>query len=146
MERHGEVYCILLLDNYSAHNVSKDKYSRYIIILFLPPRVTSWHQPADMGMIASLKVGYRVKMSSGMKGFDYGGKATVLDAMKILQQLWEGDHKYAYSHSIAHYWHKAHILPALWNADLNNTLVVNRYVIRTNKYHLYNAMNESYYY
>ena len=53
-----------------------------------------------MGMIASLKVGYRVKMSSGMKGLDYGGKATVLDAMKILQQLWEDDHKYAYIRSL----------------------------------------------
>mmetsp|Transcript_37893 Transcript_37893/g.38355 ORF Transcript_37893/g.38355 Transcript_37893/m.38355 type:complete len:104 (+) Transcript_37893:26-337(+) len=41
VERHGEVFCILLLDNCLAHNVSKDKYSQYINILFLPQRVTS---------------------------------------------------------------------------------------------------------
>ena len=70
--------------------------SRYIIILFLPPRVTSRHQPANIGMISSVKVRYRVKMldillslfdvpggyksantiacvlqPSGMKGLDY---------------------------------------------------------------------------
>ena len=27
VERHGEVYCILLLDNCSVNNVLKDKYS-----------------------------------------------------------------------------------------------------------------------
>ena len=42
---------------------------------------------------------------SAMKGLDYGGQATVLNAMKILQQSWEWDHKYAYSHSIACCWH-----------------------------------------
>ena len=125
VEKHGEVCCLLLLDNCSAHRVLKEQYSRFIIILFLPPRVTSWHQPADMGMIASLKVGYRVKMLDillslfdapggyesasiararqprGMKGLDYDGKATLLDAMKILQPLWDGDKKYAYLDSIA---------------------------------------------
>ena len=82
---------------------------------------------------------------SAMKGLDYGGQATVLNAMKILQQSWEWDHKYAYSHSIACCWRKADILPASWNTDINNTLAVNCYRIRTNKYHLYNTMNESYY-
>ena len=146
LEKYGEVYCLLLLDNCSAHRVLKEQYSRFIIILFLPPRVTSWYQPADMGMIASLKVGYRVKMLDillslfdapggyesasiararqprGMKGFDYGGKAILLDAMKILQPLWDGDKKYAYLDLIARCWQKADILPASWIADINNNV------------------------
>ena len=54
-----------------------------------------------------------------MKGLDYGGKATLLDAMQILLPLWDGDNKYAYSDSIACCWRKADILPASWNADIN---------------------------
>ena len=57
-----------------------------------------------------------------MKGLDYGGKATLLDAMKILQPLWDGDNKYAYSDSSARCWQKADILPASWNADINNNV------------------------
>lgn len=126
MERHDEVQFILLLDNCSEHNVSKDKSSRYIIILSLPSSVTRWHQPADTGIIASLKVRYQVKIQdillslieasggyksasiaralqpSGMKGLDDVGKATILDANEdSTVTLWEVDHKYAYSHSIA---------------------------------------------
>ena len=143
---HGEVLCILLLDNCPAHKISKDDYHALLIIFFLPPRVTSRHQPADMGMIASLKVGYKVRMlkillsifdveggyasaavarrgvKDGCKGLDLGGKATVLDAMNILISIWNGDNKYATAQSIGRCWRKADILPGPWNADLNNRL------------------------
>ena len=42
--------------------------------------------------------------------------------MKILQPLWDGDNKYVYSDSIARCWWKADILPASWNADINNNV------------------------
>ena len=58
---HGKA-CILILDNCSAHDVDKNSVPKYLIIIFLPPNVTNRHQPADMGMIASVKVGYRIIM------------------------------------------------------------------------------------
>ena len=57
---HGDVDCILLLDNCSAHKIDDETIPKRCHILFFPPNMTSNHQPADMGMIASLKVGYRV--------------------------------------------------------------------------------------
>ena len=104
--------------------VPKDAYPDKIMLYFLPPGVTSRHQPADMGMIAALKVGYCVKMldsllaifdvdggyasaataralqKDGCKGLAYGGKATVLDAIEILNSIWNGDNKYARKESI----------------------------------------------
>jgi hypothetical protein len=49
----GDVRCILILDNCRAHTD---------LILSFPPNCTSFLQPADMGMIAALKVGYQVSM------------------------------------------------------------------------------------
>ena len=72
-----------------------------------------------MGMIASTKVGYKTLMLNqlldfsddscgftltgdrrkqqrdGCKRLAFGGKATVLDAMKILQVIWSNGRKYA---------------------------------------------------
>eukprot|EP00978_Attheya_sp_CCMP212_P015924 scaffold41272_cov37-Attheya_sp.AAC.2 len=77
-----------------------------------------------MGMIASLKVGYKLEMLGrllaifdleggfqqaavscgrqrrGCKGLAYGGKAHILDAMNILDYIWGQDGKYAYNDSI----------------------------------------------
>jgi hypothetical protein len=79
------------------------------------------HQPADMGIIASLKVrfkqqlllthlaifemdgGYeaeakqrmKMKMKRGCKGVDYGGKPRLLDTMKILDSIWSKNNRYA---------------------------------------------------
>ena len=61
---HGDKPCLLLLDNCSAHKVDEGRLPPNIHILFIPPNVTNTHQPADMGMIASLKVGYKTKMLS----------------------------------------------------------------------------------
>ena len=92
-----------------------------------------------MGMIASLKVGYktlmlnqlldlfdeeggfelaterRKKQKKGCKGLRYGGKATVMDAIKILHGIWSRDDKYAKVDGIKRCWRKADILPISWN-------------------------------
>ena len=71
-----------------------------------------------MGMITSLKIGYKTKMlgnlltifdeksgygnaarrrittPKGCCGLDVGGKATILDAMFILDEIWNQDGKY----------------------------------------------------
>ena len=136
----------MLLDNCTAHYIDKHLYPYLLIILFLPPNVTNRHQPADMGMIAAIKVGYRVNLlgillalfdveggyaaaavaralvPTGCRGLDYGGKATILDAMKILNSMWERDNKYAKKDSIGRCWRKANILPPSWDADINNNL------------------------
>ena len=88
---------ILILDNCSAHKIDISKILLKITIKFLPPNVTSCHQPADMEMIAALKTGYkslylcqllemfdihggyeqgavsRRRQKQGQKGIQYGG-------------------------------------------------------------------------
>ena len=99
--------------------------------------VTNRSQSADMGMIASLKVGYKSNMlfrlleifdeeggyekaatrrratKRGCRGLDVGGKATLLDAMNILNEIWNKDGKYAEKDSIQRSWRKANIYPHL---------------------------------
>ena len=104
-----------------------------LIILFLPPNVTSRAQPADMGMIAVLKIGYRYIMlgklidlydsysveeidnmraraKRGQKGLDVGCKAHMLDAAEILDGIWSQDGKYASEEGIRKCWKKSDIL------------------------------------
>ena len=50
---------ILTLDNCTAHEMKQFCLPTRLGIKFLPPKVTSHHQPADMGIISSLKVGYK---------------------------------------------------------------------------------------
>jgi hypothetical protein len=58
-----EILCLLLLDNCPAHvNLDKDMLPTELVIQFFPPNCTSFLQPADMGMIACLKVGYKALM------------------------------------------------------------------------------------
>ena len=60
LKEKGDVPCILLLDNFSAHQMKEsEKPSKNLHLLMLPPNITSNHQPADMGIIASLKVGFK---------------------------------------------------------------------------------------
>ena len=55
-----EEHVILLLDNCPAHKVEVIGFNgKYLHLVFLPPNLTSWHQPADMGIIQSLKTGYK---------------------------------------------------------------------------------------
>ena len=154
LRRRGDVRCILLLDNCSAHK-DVDLVENYVkppnlTILFFPPNLTSRHQPADMGLIAVLKVGYksrmlqvlldlyddcddfedlaeqRKKIRKGCRGIHYGGKATILDAMCILKEIWRPTNASSYSNalyskreSVLRCWRKAAILPPNLVQELN---------------------------
>ena len=143
LRRHGDVNAILILDNCTAHKIDEKYLPKHLHILFLPPNVTNRHQPADMGMIAATKVGYkslylrtlleifdapggfehaaeeRKKQKRGCRGVNYGGKPHILDCMEMLKTVWDGD-KYVSQESISRCWRKADILPVTWNADINN--------------------------
>ena len=150
---HGlGVTAILLLDNCTAHKELNDPTYRLanripdeLIIIFLPPNTTSKLQPADMGIIACLKVGYKITMlrklltlfdedggfqavanaranaRRGCKGLAVGGKAHVLDVMQILAKLWNEDRKYARTQSVKNCWLKADVLPPEIAALLRGT-------------------------
>ena len=64
----------------------------------------------------------RVQAPRGCKGLIYGGKATVLDEMIILNDLWSADKKYAEDNVILRCWREAGILLASCNADINNAV------------------------
>ena len=53
---HGEKKCTLILDNCPAHIGIKDM-PKNIIVIVLPPNWTSRYQPADQGIISTLKFG-----------------------------------------------------------------------------------------
>jgi hypothetical protein len=143
----GDVFCILLLDNCKAHtDLDKSRLPQKLVILFSPPNCTSFMQPADMGMIASLKVGYRVlmlkkllaicddeelyrdaieagkKARKGCNGLAYCGKARLLDAVQMLNQIWLIDGKYASNDSIKRCWRRSGLLPVSLIADMNNEI------------------------
>ncbi|MGH7954412.1 MAG: hypothetical protein ACREOZ_00470, partial [Gloeomargaritales cyanobacterium] len=61
--KHGDKVAILLLDNFSAHKFLDASFlPKKLLIEFFPANCTSFMQPADMGMIACLKVGYKANM------------------------------------------------------------------------------------
>ena len=53
---HGEKKCILMLDNCPAHIGIKDM-PKNIIVIVLPSNWTLRYQPADQGIISTLKLG-----------------------------------------------------------------------------------------
>ena len=60
-----DVNAMIFLDNCSAHTLyyeEKAKLPNRIFIFFLQPNVTNTHQPSDMDMIYSIKVGYKVTL------------------------------------------------------------------------------------
>ena len=152
-KKHGHhVRAILLLDNCSAHKLSETQLGMlpdWLKIVFFPPNVTNRSQPADMGMIASLKIGYKTTMlailldifdeeggyedaarrrkltRSGCRGLDVGGKATLLDAMLILDGIWKEDGKYATVDGIRRCWRKACILPTNMSTLIDQDLGTN---------------------
>jgi DDE superfamily endonuclease len=144
--RFGHGHCIMLLDNCSAHKIEESILPPWLHILFLPPNVTNKHQPADMGMIAALKAGYKTKMLSGLldlfdapggyeaaaearkrakrgqRGLSVGGKAHIIDAMNILNGFWSVDGRYALIDGIRRCWRKADILPLEMNLEIYKDL------------------------
>ena len=98
-----------------------------------------------MGMIVSLKVGYKTKIlltllnifdegggravecaedsqRQGYRGLEYGGKETLLNAMEILKEIWDADAKYVRSVVILRCWRKAKILPISWELEIGNAV------------------------
>ena len=72
--RNGNVNAILILDDCTAHKIDMSKIPKHLTIKFLPPNVTNRHQPADMGMISSLKAGYKALFLRTLLGiFDTPG-------------------------------------------------------------------------
>ena len=63
MSVNGDVDAVLLLDNCSAQtDLNPDHLPDRFTVVYLPPNMTINHQPADMGIIASLKVGYKTTL------------------------------------------------------------------------------------
>lgn len=65
-QTHGDQKVVLLLDNFSGHQLEASLIPRNVIVLFFPPNMTSHIQPADMGMISTLKTGY-INQVSGIQ-------------------------------------------------------------------------------
>jgi hypothetical protein len=145
LKEQGDVPACLLFDNCAVQsNLDFTLLPRNLDIDYFPVNVTNRHQPADMGIIASLKVGYKLSMlemlltifdveggyqqaaaararqTRGCRGLQYGGKAHILDAMVLLDNIWGRDGKYAAEDSVRCCWRKADILPPTWMADINN--------------------------
>ena len=80
---HGDVYCILLLENCTANkDLDQDTFLRArwipenLITIFLPPNVKRHYQPMDMGIISCFNVGYRVRLLEYLlQIFDERGKS-----------------------------------------------------------------------
>ena len=162
LKTHGDKKVILLLDNCSAHKVDTSMgLLKHVHILFFPPNLTCWHQPADMGVIQSLKVGdkgnvietllnvcddpalhrqARVLAASakpGCVGLKHGAKPHVLDAMDVLQKVWSRDDKYASTDGIIRCWLRANCLPTPLQAELQSGVEPGRN--RVGKYRLPDA-------
>jgi hypothetical protein len=99
------------MDNAPGHD---EEFIRdNITVKFLPPNVTSWKQPMDMGIIAALKKRYKYlmlreviayhdlpqeakatmmqyasRMRRGTAGVNFGKPATLLDAARYAVQAW----------------------------------------------------------
>jgi hypothetical protein len=60
-KKHGDVVCVLLICNCSPQTNLEKKFPReFINTISLPPNAISCFQPANMGMIALLELGYKV--------------------------------------------------------------------------------------
>jgi hypothetical protein len=101
LKKHGNVKAVLLFDNWSAHFVDRQLVRApedKLKIGYFPPNMTSNHQPADMGMIATIKVGYYKAslLRTLLQIFDEEGgfeKATAKAATWLLRTcLWWQSH------------------------------------------------------
>ena len=144
---NGDVNTILILDNCTVHDIDQSRLPNRLFIKFFPLNVTNRHQPADMGMIAALKAGYkslyqkkllaifdapqgfecaavqRAQRRRGQKGIEVGGKPHLLDCMIMIKYIWDGIYgRYVSTEGIHHCWRKANILPEICNVDINNAV------------------------
>ena len=103
----GNVEAALVLDNCAAHNIDISDTPDKLLLIFSPPNVTSAHQePADAGLIASLKVDHERELLAKVPPIfdtnahpkneaEFGGKPHLLDAVTTAHHSWEGDQKHA---------------------------------------------------
>jgi DDE superfamily endonuclease/Tc5 transposase DNA-binding domain len=142
----GQQKGVLILDNCPAHTgIEEQMTAPFIKVFFLPPNMTSVYQPADQGMIAKLKLGYKSLMlkkllhilddeetynatlqaakhqRKGCKGLAYGMKPHVLDCMVLLKEVWDSD-KYASTESLLRCWRKSNCLPLMEQTALNEEI------------------------
>ena len=61
----------------------------------------------------------RQSTKKGCRGLSLGGKATILDAMYILDGIWKKDARYAKVEGIRRCWRKADILPVAMETLIN---------------------------
>lgn len=131
---------VLLWDNHSSHSLDKEMLKQYrdIHIIFLPPNLTSHHQPLDAGIIAATKLRYKTTMvqmlndvvdhweerrdaaehnKSGTNGLLQGHYAHLGDAVMIIDQAWGG----ITDETIQNCWIKANCLPAGLQEQLMKT-------------------------
>ena len=109
---------MLLVDNCTAHQMDELDLPDGLSLHFLLTNLTRSTQPSDMGMIVSIKVGYKsieltyllgiFNEEGGYKSAScawegkkavcrriaYGGKPHILDAMEILSGIWNTDGSY----------------------------------------------------
>ena len=109
---------MLLVDNCTAHQMDELDLPDGLSLHFLLTNLTHSTQPSDMGMIVSIKVGYKsieltyllgiFNKEGGYKSAScawagkkavcrriaYGGKPHILDAMEILSGIWNTDGSY----------------------------------------------------
>ena len=117
-QRHGELPCLLILDNCPAHEGIGKICPSAVCIKFLPRNLTSRFQLMDQGITHCLKVGYTTNLLRSLlsvydddtvtkaapdagkrqrrrcKGMAHGHKPHILDAMTIIKGIWNGE-KYA---------------------------------------------------
>ena len=140
----GTQKCVLILDNWPAHkDLNKGDIPEFTILKFLPPNGTSRYQPADQGIIAMFKLGYKLTLLSrllsicddprlyaaakhagnaqrkGCRGINYAGKPHILDAMNILDEIWKAG-TYVSPETIVRCWRKSQCLPVLEQCDIVN--------------------------
>ncbi len=127
----------LLVDNASSHFNLHD-IREQVVVIPLPPNVTSVHQPMDMGVISTWKQTYRRFLVQelvryiesraerrafyegrkyGMNGMAQGYDPHMLDAANLAKLSWDNVSRM----TIARCWVKANCLPTAMNAEIHAT-------------------------
>ncbi|EGD80193.1 hypothetical protein PTSG_13111 [Salpingoeca rosetta] len=123
--RYGDEPVVLIWDNCPAHKNVTNPAPKELHLLFLPPNLTSKHQPMDMGLISAVKMRYKAYVlqqllayyddgqqtplpkSRGLRGLAHGAPPNIRDALTILKRVWEE----VKPESVVRCWMKAACLP-----------------------------------
>ncbi|EGD82214.1 hypothetical protein PTSG_11939 [Salpingoeca rosetta] len=123
--RYGDEPVVLIWDNCPAHKNVTNPAPKELHLLFLPPNLTSKHQPMDMGLISAVKMRYKAYVlqqllayyddgqqtplpkSRGLRGLAHGAPPNIRDALTILKRVWDE----VKPESVVRCWMKAACLP-----------------------------------